>query len=237
MELISILYPRKCPVCETIIPDIPGKVAPRVCLTCNQKLQYIHSPRCFQCGKQLYEEKEEFCNDCKVKKHLFKQGIGVFGYDENIKDAIYRFKYHNQRNYAKFFGEVIASRYGYQIRHWNPDVIIPIPLYRIKYYQRGFNQAELVAKELGNILQIPVDTKSLVRNRKTKPMKELNDEERTKNLQNAFNLTADIVKYKKVLLLDDIYTTGATMDACSKVLLEAGVEEIYCASVCIGNGF
>ncbi|MCM1467757.1 MAG: hypothetical protein NC086_06370, partial [Alistipes sp.] len=79
--------------------------------------------------------------------------------------------------------------------------------------------------------------KLLVRSRKTRAMKELNDEERVKNLQNAFKLSENIVKYKRVLLVDDIYTTGATMDACGKVLKAGGVKDIYCAGVCIGNGF
>lgn len=170
MELIQILYPAKCPICEKVLPAFCGKATPGVCLPCNQALQYIGSPRCFRCGKQLWEEKEEYCTDCKNIEHQFEQGVAVFGYDEKIKDAMYRFKYSNQREYAKFFGEAIAARYGYQIRHWNPDVIIPVPLYRIKYYQRGYNQAELVARELGKILGIPVDTGLLFRVRKTRPM-------------------------------------------------------------------
>lgn len=237
MDLIRVFYPKRCPVCEDILPDIPGEEKKNVCLECNKKLKYIRAPRCFVCGKQLYDSEEEYCTDCKNKKHFFKQGVGVFGYDEKIKYSMYRFKYSNKREYAKFFGEVIASRYGYVIRHWNPDVIIPIPLYKIKYLQRGYNQAELIARELGKRLNIPIDTYLLQRNKKTKAMKALNDEERVKNLQNAFKLSDNIVKYNKVLLVDDIYTTGATIDACAKVLLEGGAAEIYYASVCIGNGF
>lgn len=237
MELMRIFYPKRCPVCEGVLPDIPEEGSRNVCMECNKKLRYITSPRCYICGKQLYNESAEYCTDCKNKKHFFKRGVGVFGYDEKIKYSLYRFKYSNRREYAQFYGEVIASRYGYLIRRWKPDVIIPIPLYRIKYWQRGYNQAELIANELGQRLEIPVDAGLLLRNRKTKPMKELNDEERVKNLQNAFKLSENIVKYNKILLVDDIYTTGATIDACAQVLLEKGAQEVYYASVCIGNGF
>lgn len=237
MEIIRILYPKRCPVCDDILPDTPLVNGRNVCLKCNEKLHYITSPRCYVCGKQLYNMNDEYCTDCKNKKHLFKQGVGVFGYDERIKFSMYRFKYSNRREYAKFYGEAIVSRYGHLIRSWNPEVIIPVPMYKIKKLQRGYNQAELVADEVGNLLHRPVDKKILVRTRRTEAMKELNDEERVKNLQNAFKITESIVKYKKVLIVDDIYTTGTTIDTCSDVLLRAGVEEIFYASVCIGNGF
>lgn len=224
-------------MCENVLPDMPGEHKMRVCMKCNEKLHYIGALRCLRCGKKLYSEKEEFCNDCKTKSHLFKQGVGVFAYDDKIKQAMYRFKYSNRRDYANFFGETIAARHGYLIRRWQPQVIIPIPLYKIKYFQRGYNQAELIANVLGRELEIPVDKEILVRAKKTRAMKELNDEERVKNLQNAFKLSENIVKYKKILLVDDIYTTGATIDACSEVLLAGGAKEVYFASVCIGNGF
>lgn len=237
LNVIGMLYPKRCPVCENIIPDTPRHVNRFVCVPCNTKLSYISPPKCMKCGKQLYAENDEYCTDCKTKPHEFTQGIGVFSYDKNIKNAMYRFKYSNKREYAKFFGGVLAARYGYLIRRWNVEAVIPVPLYRTKYLKRGYNQAELIAQELSKQTGIAVDSKLLIRCRKTRAMKELNDEERVKNLQNAFKLSENIVKYKKVLLVDDIYTTGATMDACTGVLKAGGVKEVYCAGICIGNGF
>lgn len=237
MEIIRMLYPKRCPVCDGILPDTPLEKGRNVCLRCNEKLRYIMSPRCYICGKQLYYANEEYCADCQKKKHLFKQGVGVFGYDDRVKASMYRFKYSNRREYAAFYGEAIVSRYGHLIRSWKPEVIIPVPMYKIKKLQRGYNQAELIADEVGRLLEVPVDKKLLVRSRATKAMKELDDEQRIKNLQNAFKITDSIVKYKKILLVDDIYTTGSTIDACSEVLLQAGAAEIYFACVCIGNGF
>ena len=237
MEIMRFFYQRRCPVCEEILPDLPGKNNRNVCLKCNVKLHYIGTPRCLKCGKQIYSMNEEYCSDCQNKAHLFKQGISVFAYDEKIKQTMYRFKYSNRREYAEFFGSAIAQRHGCLIRRWKPQVIIPVPLYKIKYRKRGYNQAGLIADVLGRNLNIPVEHKILIRTRMTRAMKELNDEERVKNLQNAFKLTTNIVEYKKVLLVDDIYTTGATIDACCEALIAGGAEEIYFASACIGNGF
>lgn len=224
-------------MCEKVLPDIPGYEKRDICPGCNGRLSYIKPPRCFVCGKQLYNENDEYCTDCRKRKHLFTQSCGVFAYDDKIKAAMYRFKYSNRREYAKFFGRSIVSRCGHLIRRWDPQVIIPVPMYNIKLLKRGYNQAELIADVMGEMLHLPVDTKILIRKKNTRPMKELNDEERSQNLQNAFKITTDIVKYNKILLVDDIYTTGSTIDACSRVLLDGGAGEVYAASVCIGNGY
>ncbi len=237
MGITRIFYPDRCPVCEEIISFMPDTAGRNICEKCNAKLHYIMSPRCLKCGKQIYSANEEFCSDCANKTHYFKQGIGVFGYDEHIRESIYRFKYSNQRRYASFYADAIARRYGQQIKRWNIDAIIPVPMYKLKQYQRGYNQAQLIAAELGKILKIQVESDILIRTRRTRPMKELNDQERNKNLQNAFKISENIVKYKRILLVDDIYTTGATIDACSSELLDVGVSEVYFACVCIGNGF
>ena len=117
----------------------------------------------------------------------------------------------------------MADRCGRMIRMWSPDVIIPVPIHISKYKERGFNQAGLIAQALGRAMQIPVDEEYLVRIVKTQPMKELSNRERIKNLQNAFQVREKVVRYRKVLIVDDIYTTGATFDACAAVLKDAGV--------------
>ena len=103
--------------------------------------------------------------------------------------------------------------------------------------KRGYNQAELIANELSQMTHIPVDSDILKRVVNTTPQKELNDKERAKNLKNAFQVNEYIVQYKKIVLVDDIYTTGATLDACAKALKEAGAEKIYFVAACIGTGF
>ena len=131
----------------------------------------------------------------------------------------------------------MADRCGMMIRRWSPDVIIPVPIHISRLKMRGYNQAGLIAEALGRIVGIPIDEEALVRVIKTAPMKELSNRERVKNLQNAFQADEKVVRYKKVLIVDDIYTTGATFDACAAVLKQAGVREVYGISLCVGDGF
>ena len=231
-SVTDILYPHRCPVCECIV-DKQGEI----CRECVYKVKYITEPFCMVCGKPLEQEERELCGDCTRKKHNFVRGVAAFAYTKEIKQSIYRFKYSNRREYSAFYGDMILKLKGQIIRSWQPDVIIPVPLHPARLRKRGFNQAELVAKRLGDGLGVPVDTKILVRTVNTAPQKSLDDKERARNIKRAFQLTENIVKYKKALLVDDIYTTGATLDSCADVLLQAGVMKVYFAAVCTGRGF
>ncbi len=124
-----------------------------------------------------------------------------------------------------------------EIRRWNPDVIIPVPLHRARRRKRGYNQAQILAENLGKMLCIPVDSKSLARRKKTSPQKKLGHNERKKNLKNAFAVTSAFRPVRKVLLADDIYTTGNTLDAAAKALKEKGVEKVYFLTISIGQGY
>lgn len=229
---VEVLFPCRCPICEGLV-DSQGEM----CGDCAGKLKYITSPSCMVCGKQLDDELAEVCSDCGRRRHSFIRGVGALAYTKEIKQSMYRFKYSNRREYAVFYGDMLVKLKGHIIMSWKPDVIIPVPLYAARYRKRGYNQAALVAEEIGKILKIPVEEKLLTRTVNTAPQKELNDKERTKNTKNAFQVTHNIVKYRRVLLVDDIYTTGATLDACSDALTNAGAAQVYFAAVCIGRGF
>lgn len=235
--LLEILYPARCPLCEAILPGRFGKRKILACSTCVEKIPYIHTPRCMKCGKQLEGNTQEYCQDCEKKNHVFERGIGVSAYSEELRSSIHRFKYKSRREYEEFYGRLMEEYCRDFIVQWGIDVIIPVPMFPHKKKVRGYNQAELLAVKLGEKMHLPVETDILVRCKNTRPMKELDDRGRAKNLQNAFKVRKNVVKYNKVLLIDDIYTTGATMDACASVLKMAGVEQVYCASLCIGNGF
>ena len=154
-----------------------------------------------------------------------------------MRASISRFKYHNRREYADFYAEELLRAYGRMLRSWQPDALIPVPLHKSRMRKRGFNQAALVAERMGERLGIPVEEKLLIRVKKTSPQKELNDSARRENLKNAFQLCGNDVKLKRVVLIDDIYTTGSTLDAAAAALLAAGVEKVYFLSICIGRGF
>ena len=208
-----------------------------ICNLCGYKIKYITQPFCMKCGKPLEYEDVELCGDCKKGRHEYERNVAVFGYTQALKESIYRFKYGNKREYACFYGKSIAQLKGHIIRSWQPDCIIPIPLHKSRYRRRGFNQAELIARELGKSTGIEVVNNLLIRTKNTKAQKTLNDKERAQNVKKAFQVRHNVVKYKKVLLIDDIYTTGTTIDACAKILKEAGVEKVYSVTLCIGRGY
>lgn len=207
------------------------------CKDCIGSVRYINEPRCKKCGKSLENDVREYCYDCENKKHEFIQGRGVFEYGEEMKQSIYKFKYGNKREYADFYIDEMIRNHERWIYSCNPQVLLPVPLYASKKRKRGFNQAEILARKLGRCLDIPVDAKTVVRCKKTIPQKELNEKERKNNMKKAFKISQNAVKLKKVMLVDDIYTTGSTIDEVAKTLKMSGVEEVYYIVVCVGRGY
>lgn len=238
--LLNMLYPPTCPLCERLLPMFSGDAdtdeSGGICPECAKSLQPVGDIHCLKCGKELSDEKQQYCYDCKRLRHEFEQGAAAFVYSDAVKRSVYRFKYKGQREYAKWYGKMLALHCKRQIGLWQPEVIVPVPLHKSRYRKRGYNQAALMARELGGRLGIPVREDYLMRIRNTAPMKQLSENGRAKNLENAFFISDNSVKYKKVMLVDDIYTTGATMDACARALKLHGVLSVYCVSLCVGKG-
>lgn len=233
--MLDLLYPRRCPVCQDIVVSkTPGAL---ICLPCRDRLPYVQEPRCLKCGKEIAKEEEEYCRDCRMHPKHYIRGFPLFTYTDPVRNGIQAFKYHNRREYARFYGETLLKEFGPEFQALKLDGILPVPLHRRRFRQRGYNQAELLAVELGHGLDVPVYSELLVRIVDTIPQKELNDRERVENLKKAFHFQKNKVKLNRLLLVDDIYTTGATIEACTQVLLQAGVEQVFYTSVCIGRGF
>lgn len=231
-EVAEIFYPPRCPVCDEILK--PGET---LCKRCGKRVRTASEPVCKRCGKPLESERAEYCTDCKKRTHVYRQGKAVFVYQGSIRESMYRFKYHNRREYAVFYAKEAARLYGEWVTRNEIEVIVPVPMYPWKKRRRGYNQAEVFARALGRELGIPVEEKLVRRVRNTTPQKALNDKERVQNLKNAFQLASNIVEYSKILLVDDIYTTGSTMDAVAEQLLSGGAKSIYYICISIGAGF
>lgn len=241
---MELLYPRKCIFCGRAISMksyrgiIEGKTYDLLCEGCKANITdaYIEEPYCLKCGKQLDSMTQEYCNDCRRLDHIYDRGLSVFKYHDHIKESIYRFKYKDCKCYGDFYGEQMAEKYTEIIKKWQPDAIVPVPIHKARMKKRGYNQAEVIGRALSKRLNIPMDIKVLFREKKTEPQKKLSKEIRIKNVENAFKVLANVVKYNKIILVDDIYTTGATINACARVLKQAGVREVYFISICIGEG-
>lgn len=208
-----------------------------MCTECAKKVEYIQEPRCKKCGKPIRYAEKEFCHDCEERKLYYDQGKSIWLHKGPVRWSVYQFKYHNRRVFSRFYAEEWCRLYREKIAEWGIDVIIPIPLHRRRRRKRGYNQAEILAKELGRRCGIPVDVKSIVRVVRTKPQKELNHTERSKNLRSAFRVTKHWKTSPNVLLIDDIYTTGNTIDSAAQVLKEKGAKKVYFLTISIGQGF
>ncbi|MFP3153671.1 ComF family protein [Lachnospiraceae bacterium ZAX-1] len=236
-RLLHLLYPPRCPFCDRIIVHSLFMDTPDICGQCIGKPEYAVEPLCKKCGKPISDERLEYCYDCRKMPHAFEQGKSLYLYKGAVKESIYRFKYGNRREYAVYYGHEIVRRYGAWIRNQNIEAIIPIPLHQKRKRQRGFNQAELLAREIGRSMEIPVYTDLLKRIKNTKPQKQLNDAERKNNLKKAFKISPNKVQLNHILLVDDIYTTGSTIDGAAKELIRGGTTCVYYVGISIGRGF
>jgi ComF family protein len=225
---LDMLYPRRCPVCHDIA--VPG--GSRICNVCREKLKPITGPRCFRCSKPLKREEQEYCKDCR-KTRLFDQGIGIFPYGSVLQESLFKLKYGKRQEYGSFYGQIAAVYSREIIRNWGVEIIIPIPLHRKRMEKRGYNQAELIAEALGKTLCIPVDSRLMKRKVNTRPQKELDYRERKQNMKNAFFLKGEN-RYRRILLVDDIYTTGSTIEAAAELLKRNGAENVFFLTIAMG---
>lgn len=227
----DLLFPRHCPVCDDILPFREQLV----CGGCAAKIQYIKPPTCRKCGKQLYDEGKIYCSDCMRREHVFDYGFALYDY-QSMKKSVYRFKYGHRGEYAQFYARDIYRNLRQEICAMDADAFIPVPLHRTRQDKRGYNQAELLARELSRLFGVPTRTDIVKRTKKTLPQKQLNAISRQNNLKKAFNIGSDVVKLNKTIIIDDIYTTGSTLDAVASELKRHGVGKIYFITLCIGEG-
>lgn len=229
--ILDLLYPRRCPVCDGVVTPFGSLI----CEGCKEHFTYIKAPFCLKCGKKIAAQEEEYCMDCRKKKHLFQSGRAVFEY-KSIADSLYRFKYKGRQEYATYYAACMARSLAGFVKQHQIQALVPVPIHITKRHERGYNQAEVLARELGNLLEIPVRYDLVKRVRKTAPMKNLSSAERQNNLKKAFKICCNDVKLDTIVIIDDIYTTGSTIDAMCAELQKAGIENIYYMVFAIGKG-
>ncbi len=213
---LDLLFPQRCVGC--------GKEESFLCQSCHGELPYIVPPLCPTCGKP--QPSGTLCPSC-VDWQAKLDGIrSPFRFDGVMRQAIHQLKYRNLRALAaplaKLLNVYLAT---------NPipgEVLVPVPLHRKRLRERGYNQSRLLAKELGKLLKLPVIDDHLIRERFAPPQaKTTTVDERRSNVANAFTCRGHRLKDKQVLLIDDVSTSGATLDACAAALKAGGATSVW----------
>ncbi len=228
---LDYLFPSRCVVCDDVT-DRPGD---HVCDKCRHQIVYIKEPYCLKCGKQLNREEKEYCDDCKKSRHLFDQGTALYDYG-SMADSLFRFKYGGRMEYAVFYGKDLYEKKARWLEMIRPDALVPVPIHFTRMKSRGYNQAQLIARELSRHSGIPVNEKLVKREVRTQPLKNLSHAERQNNLKRAFKICQNDVKLNTIVVIDDIYTTGSTIDSMTEVLMEAGICRVNFITLTIGRG-
>ncbi len=225
--LLDILFPTPCSYCRSPIGD---SGIPHFCAECCADFDSIAGPVCPRCGapfdspEALRASPDHLCSSCRRKLPLFDQALSVGYFEGPLREAIHQFKYRPCRSLGRPLGLWMADR----IRTLSAiDMIMPVPLHAKRLRQRGFNQALLLAYRMSVRHGITLIYDNLARVRPTRPQVELTGEERIKNVAGAFALRSpEKIENRHILLVDDVFTTGATMNECAAVLKNAGASQV-----------
>ncbi|MBR2300086.1 MAG: ComF family protein [Alphaproteobacteria bacterium] len=223
--LFNIVFPPRCLYCGKIISS-PNSI----CEECFEKISFISAPYCQICGIPFEVEKQTpknlICPSCAAHKRLTRLNRSAIVYDDFSKNGILSFKFHDKLAFSKLFTKWLKLS-GKDIFEQGVDLIIPVPLSYRRLLRRRYNQAAILAKELSELTGIKTDLMILKRIKHTKAQSLLSHHVRLKNVRNAFEVSKpQNIKGKRILLIDDVMTTGATLCECAKVLIKAGAESV-----------
>lgn len=210
-----------------------------ICHTCYMKLRLNDGKVCERCGKSLISDSNNKCKTCFESVRFFKKATSPLVYTGEVKRIIREYKFGGKSYYYKVLGNIMLDHLKKESNCdllSNVDCIASVPMTRGKRARRGFNQTELIAKFISENTDISYKTEYFVKTKETSVQSHLTRLEREKNLKSAFEVTKKgYYDNRRVLLIDDILTTGSTADAAAKTLLEAGATEVYVATLATGE--
>lgn len=227
--LLDVILPPICHICHSFIPNA-GTL--HICPACRDSLPLVTSPLCPTCGIPFTGAGNDHrCSACLTHPPHFDTARAHFLYEGAIRDLIHSFKY-NHRTHLRYPLALLTLEGVRDLVPHAPHLIVPVPLHRSRLRQRGFNQAVLLGRTISRQLSLPMRLDILVRSRSTEPQIELSAAERRVNVKGAFTVNRpDLVAGRRILLLDDVMTTGSTMDECAKELKNAGAEFVIAATI------
>ena len=223
----DLLWPPRCPLCDKVRPfgqDV-------LCPGCGKKLPFVKQPWCMCCGRQMEEDDEEYCFACRRQARSFDRGKIIFLYEGDLRESVLRMKFHNRRDYIPFYAREMAREAETFLAQCAPQAFVPVPMHPKKRRARGFDQSLLLCRAMTRETGIETRSGLVVRTRNTLPSKALGADERRRNLRGAFAPGSGAVP-ERVMIIDDIFTTGATMGEVARVLKLGGAKHVTFLALC-----
>ena len=235
VRILDLFYPRFCAICKTSLNDADGKF---VCENCEKKLNIISGYYCLKCGSPIgdsFDTNIERCEYCSTVELYFERAVAVGRYSDGLRELILQMKPYSGQYLAGYLGNLLVDRLSQQdfIRDGTISAVVPVPIWSGRLlFIRKYNQAELLAETIASKLGLKYIGSGLIKVKYTPPQTTLDREGRLRNLIGAFNIKRrGLVADKKVLLIDDVLTTGATASECAKALKRAGAKAVYVGTV------
>ena len=231
---LAFVYPEVCQVCRQ------ARATPAegyVCDGCRAKVRFIEPPFCERCGRPYEGDiTGRFeCTNCREMEWHFASARSAVAARDPVLEVIHRYKYNRALWFEPFLADLLIRAAGPVLDGQKPDLIVPVPLHPTKEREREFNQAGRLADRLGAATQLPVNKRLLRRVRPTRTQTQLSRQERLANVRNAFAMRdGQRLEGERIILLDDVFTTGATTSACARVLVAAGAGEVCVWTVARG---
>ena len=223
-KIIEIFLPPRCIKCGAILAQ------DGLCAECYNELNFISAPYCHKCGHPFEAQntgKKMLCATCsKKKKTPFRYNRSALCYDEASKNLILALKFMDKTENAKVLAKWLNIA-GKDIWKEGVDILVPIPLHYTRLVKRKYNQSALLAKELSKLCHVPVDYTSVIKHKATKPQVAFSCKERIQNVKGVFSVKhQDKIKGKRVVLIDDVMTTGSTLKECALAIKAAGAKSV-----------
>ena len=228
----DLIFPPVCPICQTLFEEKGEDLS--ICPSCHKAIRPVRPPYCPRCGLPVPsgDGAGHLCGPCLQERWHFEIHRTSGLYEGTLKEAIHRFKYGGAFPLLRVFGDLLQPNLQALSQDYPVDVMIPVPLHIRRLRERGFNQALLLVKELSKRTGIPYEERALKKVKDTPVQIALKKRERRKNLKGAFQVKdQEAIQGKAVMLVDDVYTTGATVNECSRALLRAGARRVAVLTV------
>ncbi len=221
-SILNLIFPSSCPVCN--LPSNNYATVP-ICKECWSEIRSYKGNSCSICSKILGLEDISICAECYRERPFFKKVLFFGLYDGVLKEAIHLYKFSGFKRLSRPISNLLSN-----MEIPDADLIVPVPLTKRRLKERGFNQSYLLARHLSRIFKVKSMNNLLVKTKETAPQSTLTKKERLRSLKHAFKST-ERIDNKRVIILDDVFTTGTTLNECARVLLNSGAEEVYCLVV------